>query len=232
MAGLLNRRLARFAIGPDQTLTAQLARIGYDVADVRTAVLSHLHIDHVGGLPELSHATVVTSHAERRTLDRPFATMNGLLRRHVLRPGLRWELITPRPTHDPSLEPFTAAHDLLGDGSLTVLHTPGHTPGSLSLLVRRPDFPPLLMVGDLTFDLSLMEHEQLPGLGHRGASLATTRKINALRQTHPDLVVLPAHDPRAAERLATTEQPDPPTARREPGESDVDNRPPESDRCS
>jgi glyoxylase-like metal-dependent hydrolase (beta-lactamase superfamily II) len=143
--------------------------------------------------------------------------MNGLLRRHILRPGLRWELITPEPTDDPSLAPFAAAHDLLGDSSLTVLPTPGHTPGSLSLLVRRPDFPPLLMVGDLAFDLPLMEHEQVPGIGNRRASLATTRKINALRQAYPDLVVLPAHDPHAALRLATAEQPDPPTAGHEPG---------------
>jgi len=213
VAGLLNRRLARFAIAPDQTLTAQLAAIGHDVADVHTAVLSHLHIDHVGGLPELTHATIVTSHAERRTLDRPFAETNGLLRNHILHPGLHWELLTPQPTDDPSLAPFTAAHDLFDDGSLILLPTPGHTPGSLSLLIRRPGFPPLLLVGDLTFDIHLMENEHVPGLGRRHTSLATTRRINALRQTYPDLVVLPAHDPGAADRLAAAEQPDRPQRR-------------------
>jgi glyoxylase-like metal-dependent hydrolase (beta-lactamase superfamily II) len=206
VTGLFQRRLARFAIAPDQTLTAQMARAGYDIADVRTAVLSHLHIDHVGGLPELAHATIVTSRVEHRTLSRRFATLNGLLREHVLRPGLRWKLITPQLINDPSLAPFTAAHDLVGDRSLILLPTPGHTPGSISLLVRRPGFPPLIMVGDLTFDLGLMKDEQVPGLGHRPTSLTTTRAVNALRRTLPDLVVLPAHDPGAAARLSDAEQ--------------------------
>ena len=43
LIGVLCRRLARFGIGPGQTLTRQLAAIGYDVADVATVVLSHLH---------------------------------------------------------------------------------------------------------------------------------------------------------------------------------------------
>jgi glyoxylase-like metal-dependent hydrolase (beta-lactamase superfamily II) len=213
LTGLLNRRLARFDIAPDQTLTAQLAGIGYDIADVHTVVLSHLHIDHVGGLPELTHADIVVSGEERRMLDRPFAEMNGLMRDHILLPGLRWRLITPQPTDDPSLVPFTAAHDLFGDGSLVLLPTPGHTPGSLSLLVRRPGFPPLLMVGDLTFDVHLMEHGHVPGLGRRSRSRESARKINKMRENHPDLVVLPAHDPGAAARLAAAEQTRPASGR-------------------
>ena len=42
-----------FDTDPGDTLTARLEAIGYDLADVRTAVLSHLHQDHIGGLPEL-----------------------------------------------------------------------------------------------------------------------------------------------------------------------------------
>jgi N-acyl homoserine lactone hydrolase len=52
--GILYDRLAtRFDIAPGDTFTARLEAIGYDLADVRTAVLSRLHQDHIGGLPEL-----------------------------------------------------------------------------------------------------------------------------------------------------------------------------------
>jgi len=51
--GILYDRLTRFDIAPGDTFTARLETIGYDLADVRTAVLSHLHQDHIGGLPEL-----------------------------------------------------------------------------------------------------------------------------------------------------------------------------------
>jgi glyoxylase-like metal-dependent hydrolase (beta-lactamase superfamily II) len=206
VAGLLNRRLARFDIGRDQTLAARLASIGYDIADVHAAVLSHLHVDHIGGLPELTHARIVTSHMERQTVERPLARINGLMREHILLPGLRWQLVTPQSVEDPSLAPFTAAHDLFGDGSLVLLPTPGHTPGSLSLLVRRPGSPPLLMVGDLSFDVDLMAGEYVPGIGQRRELLDSTRKVNALRTRYPDLVVLAAHDHGAAARLAAAEQ--------------------------
>jgi N-acyl homoserine lactone hydrolase len=206
LAGLLNRRLARFSISADQTLAAQLASIGYGIADVHTAVLSHLHVDHIGGLPGLTHASIVTGRAERQALDRPLAQLNGLMRDHILLPDLRWQLITPEPTGDPSLAPFTAAHDLFGDGSLVLLPTPGHTPGSLSLLVRRPGFAPLLMVGDLTFDVSLLEHEHVPGIGQQRQLRDSTRKVNALRARYPDLAVLAAHDHGAAASLAAAEQ--------------------------
>ncbi len=216
-AGLLNRRLARFDIAPEQTLTAQLASIGYDIADVHTAVLSHLHVDHVGGLPELAHADIVASRAERQTLDRPFAQLNGLMREHIMLPGLRWRLVSPEPAGDASLAPFTAAHDLFGDGSLVLLPTPGHTPGSISLLVRRSGSAPLLMVGDLTFDVDLMEHEHLPGIGQQGQLLDSTRKVNMLRAKYQDLIVLAAHDHGATAILAAAEQANPGNQARQRG---------------
>jgi glyoxylase-like metal-dependent hydrolase (beta-lactamase superfamily II) len=83
-----------------------------------------------------------------------------------------------------------------------LLPTPGHTPGSLSLLVRRAGRPPLLLVGDLSFGVEQLDREQLPGIGERAPLLATTRLVNQLRDRHPDLLVLPAHDPTAAARLA------------------------------
>ncbi|TCC52551.1 N-acyl homoserine lactonase family protein [Kribbella capetownensis] len=200
--GVVYDRLAQFEIGPEQTLTRQLAAIGYDIRDVHTAVLSHLHQDHIGGLPELAHARIVISEPEWTSMRRPLAAARGFLRSHIELPGLRWDLIRPEPLDDSTIAPFSAGHDLFGDGSLVLLPTPGHTPGSLSLLVRRPEGPPLLMVGDLTYDANLLAAGEIPGVGSRSALRRTVAQVNELRALHPDLVVLAAHDPAAAGLLA------------------------------
>ena len=202
ITGVLYGRLARFQISPAETLTAGLGRLGYAAGDVKTAVLSHLHQDHIGGLAELDHADIVVSQAEWDTLSSPLPAMRGLMRRHIDLPGLRWHRITAEPAEDPGLAPFRAGHDLSGDGSLVLLPTPGHTPGSMSLLVRRPGLPPLMMVGDVTYDAHLLQAGHVPGVGSRRRLRETTAMINTMRQRNPGLVILPAHDPGAASRLA------------------------------
>ncbi|MFG6403116.1 N-acyl homoserine lactonase family protein [Microbacterium sp. P04] len=187
ISGFLYARLARFTIGADETLTAQLDRLGYDIADVRVAIVSHLHQDHIGGLAELGHAEIIVAEAEMAAARRRFAELNGYLRRHIFLPGLRWKRV------DRGL-------DVFGDGSLTVIPTPGHTPGSLSLLVRQDGIAPLLFVGDLTYDVDLLESGRVPGVGDEGGLAESTRKVAELSAQHPGLVVLAAHDP-AAERL-------------------------------
>jgi N-acyl homoserine lactone hydrolase len=202
VTGVLYDRLARFEIGPQETLSAGLDRLGYAVGDVRTAIISHLHQDHIGGLAELSQADIVVSQAEWDTLSAPLPEMRGLMRRHIDLPGLRWHKITAEPAGDPGLAPFRSCHDLFGDGSLVLLPTPGHTPGSMSLLVRQPGRPPLIMVGDVTYDAHLLEAGHVPGVGSRRRLREATAMINKMRQQYPGLVILPAHDPGAAGRLA------------------------------
>ena len=61
-----------------------------------------------------------------------------------------------------------------------------------------------MMVGDVTYDADLLEAGHVPGVGSRRRLRETTTMINTLRQQHPGLVILPAHDPGAASRLAQT----------------------------
>jgi len=199
---VLYDRLARFEIGPEETLSIGLDRLGYSVGDVRTAVVSHLHQDHIGGLGELAHAEILVSKTEWDTLARPLPEVRGLMTRHIDLPGLRWQRVELQPTDDPELSPFRESHDLLGDGSLVLLPTPGHTPGSLSLLVRQPGQHPFILVGDLTYDVHVFEDGHVPGVGGRRQLRQSTTMINQMRERYSDLVILPAHDPGAADRLA------------------------------
>ncbi|GAA4556731.1 N-acyl homoserine lactonase family protein [Planotetraspora kaengkrachanensis] len=202
--GLIYSRLAKFVVEPDQTLTAGLSRLGYAIHDVDTAVISHLHQDHIGGLPLLGHADIVISQDEWQSLHKPLPEARGLMPSHIDLPGLNWKTITPEPLADPALAPFDNGHDLFGDGSIVLLPTPGHTPGSLSMLIRRPGHAPLMLVGDLTYDADLLAMGRLPGVGDKRQMRDAVGKVNALRGSMPGLTVLAAHDPGAADRLAET----------------------------
>ena len=89
----------------------------------------------------------------------------------------------------------------MGDGSMMVLPTPGHLPGSVSMLVRQTDASPMLLVGDLTYAAELLERDQLPATGDADLLRESFASVRALRQHMPDLVILPAHDPDAAAKI-------------------------------
>jgi glyoxylase-like metal-dependent hydrolase (beta-lactamase superfamily II) len=196
--GWFYNRLARFDIEPRDTLPDQLERIGYAAGNVDVAVLSHLHQDHIGGLPHLHGARIVVADSEHAMLDSRLDEARGVLSRHINLPGLNWDPIQPGPLDDADIAPFTHGIDLMGDHSMVLLPTPGHTPGSLSMLVRRPGHDPLLMVGDLTYDADAMEHDHvIPGVGSHRQLQDSTRRVLELKRRHPGLRILGAHDPAA-----------------------------------
>jgi N-acyl homoserine lactone hydrolase len=204
--GLIYRRLARFEVSEDETLTAGLARLGYHPSDVRKAVISHLHQVHIGGVREIPDADLLVSAAEWRSLHRPLAEARGLLRIHIDVPGLRWSPVEFTALEDPTLAPFTAGQDVFGDGSLVLLPTPGHTHGSMSMLVRRRDATPVLLAGDLTYDLNAFEQGRTGGVGSRRQLRTTRANVLALRANNPGMQVLAAHDAAAAGLLDATNQ--------------------------
>jgi len=86
--------------------------------------------------------------------------LRGFLRRHIQLPGLAWHQVSLEPTRDPALKPFIESLDVIGDGSLVLLPTPGHTAGSVSLLIRCTGRPSLLLVGDLTYGANILQRGQ------------------------------------------------------------------------
>lgn len=194
------RHIFRFQLGAKDSLTHQLELAGYHAHDVQKAVISHLHFDHVGGIREIPQAELFVSEEAWQHMLGPHPEREGVLRQDIDIPGAKWHKIRFQPTNDPSLAPFTHAFDLMGDGSLILLPTPGHLAGSMSMLVRREDGPPLLMVSDLTYNVDMLMHDKLPGTGDRQELLKSFAKVRALKENMPELVILAAHD-RSVENI-------------------------------
>jgi hypothetical protein len=72
----------------------------------------------------------------------------------------------------------------------------------MSLLVRPRDAAPLLLVGDLTYDVDAFERGIASGVGRASQLRETRRRVLGLREQLPGLTLLAAHDPRAVDLLA------------------------------
>ncbi len=128
--------------GSGRTLARYLAHIGRDMKEVRRIVCTHGHPDHIGGVPEIARASGAQVLMHPADMER-------------LRIRLR-DVFRGRPTPGPIIAYLTQAPSdaaPIGDGDvlpalggLRVIHTPGHTPGSVCLYA--PDRR-LLIVGDL-----------------------------------------------------------------------------------
>ena len=200
LAGWAYRRLARFDITPDDGVGRQIRAAGYSPDDVRMVVLSHLHQDHIGGLREIPKARSVVAEAEWRQIEAPGPELRGFLPRHIDLPGLRWQRITFSATDETDLAPFMTRFDLFDDASLVLIPTPGHTKGSMSMVVRSTATP-LLLVGDLTYDVSLMIRGRVPGIGDRRELEVSTKRVLELAARLGGAAILPSHDPETAARL-------------------------------
>lgn len=106
---------------------------------IKYLVNTHAHIDHVGGLARLKELTgaPVLMHPHDLWLYQNLAMQAALIGVPV-----------PRPTE---VDQMLRAGDTLSWGQLSahVLHTPGHTPGSVSLYLPEPD--KRLFAGDTLF---------------------------------------------------------------------------------
>ncbi|MCC5971453.1 MAG: N-acyl homoserine lactonase family protein [Pararhodobacter sp.] len=200
-------RLFRWNLVPEDNLSHQLALMGHDAASVHTVVFSHLHFDHTGCIDHVLQAPLLAPRREWAAMSEPQSERKWYLRQHIEKPGAKWSLFDLTPCEDPALAPFETCHDVMGDGSIVLLPTPGHTEGSVSMLVRSAGMPPVLLVADLCFEVDMLLKDQMPGVAEDFEALrASYAKVRALNDNMPGLVILPSHDMNTASRLAQAMQ--------------------------
>jgi N-acyl homoserine lactone hydrolase len=148
-----------------KTLIASLDALGVKPADVRHIAISHVHPDHSGNVDEFPDATLLMQKAEKDYL-------------------LTLPLKPFNPEH--KMELLEGDKDLFGDGSVTILSTPGHTPGHQSLLVHLPKTGYVVLSGDLAHFQTNWDNRRIPAFNaDKDKSAASMEKVaHILEEKH------------------------------------------------
>jgi glyoxylase-like metal-dependent hydrolase (beta-lactamase superfamily II) len=183
---------------PKVPLPELLRRIGEDPAKLRWAILSHVHLDHAGGLMDLPHLPVLLTREELQFASDPSVQAKGyVIAVHtqkfppVAAPTLRLE-----PT---SYETFDESADLYRDGSVVVVPLRGHTPGSVGIFVNLSPARRLFYVGDAVDDERGFQERAAKSLILQDSDNDTTLanqivgRLTELHEKVPGLAIIPAH---------------------------------------
>lgn len=121
-------------LGNDKRIIKYILSLGHHPEDLKAILITHGHPDHYGSASRLKEITGA------RVLAHKEDTFQGPAGKRVISfPGL---LLFPQPQVDEFLE---EGQTLPIRGGIRVLHTPGHTPGSICLLMEKQG---LLFTGD------------------------------------------------------------------------------------
>jgi glyoxylase-like metal-dependent hydrolase (beta-lactamase superfamily II) len=184
-------------IAPQDEIGPQLERLGIALTEVRWVVLTHMHVDHAGGLHYFPGNEILVTRTEYERASGFRGRMRGYLSNHFptwLEPTL---LDLPPTPHGP----FPRSLKLTEAGDVTIVGLEGHTPGHIGVVVEEHDHA-VLFAGDSSYNEELMLHGVVDGVSpDEAAARRTHERIRALAAQQPTVYVV-AHDPRTGDRLS------------------------------
>lgn len=183
-----------------ETAVCQIERLGLKTDDIKHIILSHAHVDHIGGVLDFPEATVHLSEREYVEAFRsqpPFgysAWINQYVKKVEL---IRFD--------DWPYRGFPGSYDFFGDGTIICVPTYGHTFGHLSVFIRTPNRRYFFAASSTTIESDYLKN-QVGLFGRTGhddleSYKANIQRIADLSCAHPDTLIVPAHCPSVWARI-------------------------------
>ena len=157
----------------DRTLADQLQQLGVKPEDVDVLGISHIHGDHIGQAAQFTNARLVIGKRDFQMIEgKPEDSLKG------------WRAQGKQVTL------ISGDTDIFGNGTVTAIHLPGHTPDHLGLLVKLKSGP-VLLSGDVYHTTIAREKKSLPSFNtSREQSLQSMDKFEALaKQTGAKVII-------------------------------------------
>ena len=196
----LMRRLT--AYDRETSAAAQLKAHGLDPNEIKMAIISHSHWDHVSGLEDFPLAEAWF--AKQEIDDIPTLPAGELIQQ--LQPKLKLHAFEFAAA---PYENFDRSFDVFGDASIVLVPLPGHTPGSIGMFVNLRSGQRFFFIGDLTWAAEGIElPAERPWISRKLVDRnevqvrAAIIRVHQLTKRYPNLVVVPAHDRRVHDRIA------------------------------
>ncbi|MFC1672259.1 MBL fold metallo-hydrolase [Planctomycetota bacterium] len=160
--------------GAEETISTELQEIGKNLSDVDTIILTHSHPDHIGSACLIQHESGAQVWAHRNEQ----AWIEDTDRQGQDRPVPGFAELVAGPV---TIDRLLSDGDVLSigtDATFRVLHTPGHSAGSISLLSEEDG---VLFCGDVVPQPGGMPiYEDASALAHSLVRLLEIRNLTAL----------------------------------------------------
>jgi len=177
----------------DKTLTDQLAEIGLKPRDIARVAISHTHGDHIGNVGLFPNSTILMQQAEYSWINSPDGPNDNVNQLMALARKL---LGAPK-----NLQLIDGDNDVFGDGSVTLVSMPGHTPGHQSLLVHLKNSGFIILSGDVVHLEENFEKNRVPSLNTNNAeSIASMQKIRQMIAMYKATLFI-NHDKKQTDKL-------------------------------